>query len=480
MDSIKKFSDLEHIENNPKDVVIDFDKFPKININAKEIYNSRITGCFSDSKGTFHGNIVLSSLNKFVSQKTNLSRVDWKDSNLRDCRFIATSFDFGAFINCHVSNCHFQYCHYENVSITGTTLYEVEFLNCDLSQMVIENCYFYCCKFTNCKTSNKVFEQCLLIDCIFVNTDIQLDTIIENFGLEKVQFINSNIRDKSTDENYTLLEIKDLQNICLKNKTLQNIYKFKVEFFLKPEIIVEGSVLFDSIFRVSEWLVLCKSKTTFLNMFKLFHDFFIILFERNELPLFAIHKFKELIIWLSDKPEIKNNYELYPAIIGYDIGLSRLLSQSNQIIEGYQKHIEDKLTLLVEGPLSSDYYYNILTPFINGSFKITKIVKQNSPNLMDIVAVSTVIIQIIALFINTRVKVELVNNKNNKRKSKRKSKNKKFDEAITVYNIIDHAESSSDILKKYYTNPPVSYFVFNNYSSKDFGKIRKIIKNIHK
>jgi hypothetical protein len=476
MSDIKRYSKLEHIENNPKNLKIDFDEFSQINIKAKEIYNCTLTGRFSNTKGIFHGNIVLCYLKNFISDNSDLGMVDWKDANFRDCEFLSSSFDYGAFINCHVSNCIFDNCHFKNVSITGTVFWETHFLNCDLSHMVIENCYFYNCKFEFCKTSNKMLEQCLCIDSIFNNTDIQLDTIIENLGIERKYLISSNIRDKSVDEQYKILTIENLQNLCSSDENdLQNIFKFRIEFFLKPEVVSEGSILFDSVFKVNEWLPLCKSQLTFLNMFKLFHDLLIVLFERNNLPLFAIYKFRELTQWLSEKSEIKNNFELYPAIIGYDVGLTRILSQANKLIEECYKVGTNKLILLVEGPLHKKYYYTVMKKFIKGNFQILKIVKQNSPNLIEIVAVAGVILQIIGLFITTRVKVELPKKEKKRKKS---IKIKKREEFKSPYNLIEFEDKNNDILKMYFNQSTISHIIFSKHSTKDFGEMRKILINI--
>ena len=39
MDSIKKYSNLEHVENNPRNLSINSDEFSKVNTIVKEIYN---------------------------------------------------------------------------------------------------------------------------------------------------------------------------------------------------------------------------------------------------------------------------------------------------------------------------------------------------------------------------------------------------------------------------------------------------------
>lgn len=481
MNGIKKYSRLEHIELNPRDIKIDFDEFSKVNILVKEIYNCEITGTFTKDKGVFHGNIVMSYLRNFSSKSSDFSRVDWKDSNIRNSNFVATSFDFGAIINCHIAGCTFHRCHYENVSITGSDFFETVFIDCDLSHMVIENCNFYKCKFVGCKSSNKLFEQCLLINCFFKTTDIQLNTITENFGIVLRQVVNSNIRDAALDEKYKFLTLQELHNLCdLQKESLQNIFKFKIEYFLKPTITLNGSPLFDKIFDLKEWLPLCKARATFLNLFKLFHDFIVILFEQNKLSLYAIFKLRELTKTLCTIPQIKNDHEFYPALIGYDISLSRILSQVNKIVDNYERIEPNKIVLLVRGPLNSDYYYNVLRKFVVGDFKISKLIKQNSPNLLEIVAMSSVIVQIVSLFVTTRVKVELADKWLKRIGAVRKTQKVKTNfQSNKLYQFIDSEDDSNDLLKMYFTSKQIHRVRITDHSSKDFGKIRRIIIDIH-
>lgn len=475
MNNIKKYDELENIENNPKNIKINFDKFSKLNIKAWEIFNCELTGSLSDEKGKISSNVVMCNLNQFESTNSNFERIDWKDTNVRKSHFNKTSFDNSAVINCYFSESSFMLCHFKDVSITGTVFFETEFRDCDLSNMVIENCYFYNCQFNNCVTNNKLFEQCLLIGCAFNNTNIQLDTITENFGIEIKQLINSCIKDKANNRKYKFLKKSELKRLCNEEGNLHTIFRFKIDFFLEPEIVLHGSTLFDRIFNLNEWVPLFKVKSTFLNSFKLFHDFLIIHFERNNLPVYALYKLRELTKWLSEAPQIKNNFELYPILVGYDISLSRILSQTNQLIQQYGKDINNELILLVNGPLKKSYYETILKKFIQADFKIVNIVKQNSPNIMEIVAVTTVIIQIIALFVSTRVKVEL---KEKKHKNKKNSKLEKFEQP-SPYNLIEFGDKNEDILKMYFTQSTVPHIVFSKYKSKDFGMIREIIINIH-
>jgi len=479
MNEIKLFTGLDQIEQSPRNIKINFDAFSKINIRVKEIYNCEITGTVSKEKMVFHGNVVMSYLKDFKSQYADWDRVDWKDSNLRNSRFIQTSFDYGAFINCHIAGCVFDHCHYANVSITGTVFFETQFINCDLSHMVIENCNFYNCKFLNCTTSNKLFEQCLIIGCSFDETDIQLQTITENFGIEKKHLKNSKIRNAALDEKFRFLAYQDLLDLILiKNESIQNIFKFKVEYFLKPNIRLNGSILFDKAFDLNEWVPLCKARSTFLNSFKLFHDFIIIMFEQNNIPLYAIYKLRELTKTLSNLPVIQNDHEFYPSLIGYDISLSRILSQANKIVYDYEERNDKKISLLVNGPLDSIFYSRILEKFIEGDFRITKVIKQNSPNLLEIVAISSVIVQIVSLFVTTRVKVELTDKLLKKITKTRQKSNSTFQPEIS-YNLINMENEKDDLLKLYFTGKQINRISINEHSSKEFGKVRRIIVDIH-
>ena len=477
MNNITKLKS-EYVKNNPRDLTINFDEYDIINIKGKEIYNCKMSGYFSKIKGEFHNNVVLSSLTNFISDYSDFNHVDWKDSNLRKCSFHSSIFDFGAFINCHIAKCNFKKCRYSNVSVTGTIFYETEFYECDLSNMILENCYFYNCSFYKCKTSNKLFEQCLFVDCYFNKTNIQIDTITENIGIEKSNIKNSKIRSYSIDGNYKFLNKSDLHSLCCESdKTFQNIFKFKIEYFLNPKILLTGSKLFDVIFDIKEWLPICKVQTTFLNLFKLFHDFLVILFEQNKLPVFAIYKFKELTHSLSEAPFIKNRFELYPVLIGYDISISRILGPINILIEGYKE--ENCIKLLVEGPLNHEYYYNKFRKFINGNFEILRVQKQNSPNLMEIISISSVIIQIVALFVTTRVKIELKRKDENNVTKKCEIRIKNDISVYSLDSIENTNKNNEGIVKYYFTQSSLPQYKLSYLNSRELGNIRKIIVDIH-
>jgi uncharacterized protein YjbI with pentapeptide repeats len=296
MSGIKKYDKLQHIETNPRNIRIDFDEFKKIEIKAKEINNCEITGTYRNTSGIFHGNVVMSNLVGFNAENADLENIDWKDSNFRDCRFLDTSFDISAVINCQFSSCKFQRCHFSEAAITGSTFYEAIFLDCDLRNIVMENCRFFNCSFLKCRTTNKVFEHCLMFDSKFENTDIQLQTITENFGIEASQLKHSDIRSAALDENFEILYENDLRSLISKSDQLHDFYKFKIEYFLNPEITIVGSNLFDKIFKIKEWVPLCKAQATFINMFRSFHDFFLILFEQNKALLLVIYRLKTLTI----------------------------------------------------------------------------------------------------------------------------------------------------------------------------------------
>jgi uncharacterized protein YjbI with pentapeptide repeats len=483
MNDLKKYSRLENIEINPRNVKIDFDEFPSIKIIGKEIYNCEISGTFRKTSERFRGNVVMSSVINFTTDNADLNNVDWKDSNFRNCRFEKTSLDLSAIINCHFAKCKLIECHFDDMAITGSEFYDVEFYNCNLSNIVIESCRFFNCQFHRCKSSNKIFEHCLLFDCSFNNTDIQLQTIIENFGLEKKQTIHCNIRSASCDEEFTFLSESDLQKLySVEENSILDFYKFKIEYFLNPEITIEGSDSLDNVFNIEEWLPLCKARTTFINMFKSFHDFILILFEQNKTLLLCIYKLKYLTKRISDQDAIKSNFELYPVIMGYDIALARILSQANLILQDTNERVNKSITLLVEGPLDKDFYYNSLRSCIKGNFNIKYIKKQNSPNIMEIAAISSVIVQIIGLFVVTRVKLEFANRKvkkNTKHHIKKIQQKKEI--ALNLYELSRHSEEwdNNDLLQQYFSNSLTFNIEFQKFKTSEAGKVRKIIIDIY-
>jgi hypothetical protein len=167
---------------------------------------------------------------------------------------------------------------------------------------------------------------------------------------------------------------------------------------------------------------------------------------------------------------------------GYDLGLTRIISQADFTMISLGKKISNSISLLVEGPLDKEFYYKNIGECIKGTFEITQIKKQNSPNILEIAAVSGVIMQIIALFVVTRVKVEFAGKKHDKGRKKKKGEvTPKVQHNINPYQLFPSNSQSSeqDIFQLYLSTSRSVQMQYFEISSIEAGKIRHIIIDIH-
>jgi hypothetical protein len=394
---------------------INFDNYENLEINTKEIYKCILTGTFTE-KHSMKANIVLCKAEKLNTINGIFEAVDIKDSRFTQSDFKNTCFDNSSIINSFFTNTCFDNCTFYFVSITGTHFESVTFKNCNLDNMVIESCKFFDCEFINCHTSNKLIEQSLLFNSFFVNTEIEFETIINNFGLTCEHLTNSKIRKISNYPSYYYISDIDLQNI-LKENDLLNIEKFKIEYFLNSNMFLDGSDLLDTVFDIKNWLLTSEVPVTFVNNLNLFYDFLSYNYEHNKIaiyPLLRYHHLTGLLSNLRSKTTYIND-NLYPSLMGLHMALSRYVEYFCYLIEEYVKLQNNPLVFLVEaGPLDKSYYELRLKPlFKNSDIKILKIIKHNSPNELFIqyLGIGSEIVSaltpIIAMFLATRIKMEI-------------------------------------------------------------------------
>lgn len=398
----------ERAKNTPRELVIDFSKVEEINITAKEIYKCVLKGKIDGKHKIEHGNIILSRMEAMEVSSTDFAYVDFKDSNIIRTSFDRTSFDYGAIINCNIEETRFHSCHFQNVSITNTVFNQTVFEECDLSNMVIETCRFYNCQFLNCTTSNKLIESSLFHNTTFLKTDIQLQTITENFGLTANDISLSGIRNLSIREDFKYVD-KDFLERMLLTGEVNSIEKFKLEYFLDPSVLIEGSEFIDSTFKLEEWLKLVEIPATFINLLRYYHQFLTMKYEEGESPFYPLIKLHSLTASITNNIQV--NFDVYNQIMGIHMGLAREMEKFLDVTFQTLENTEHPLRFLVEGPVQKDYYANEFQfMFENTSSAVADVKLRNSPSELFI-SWETIkdIIPIISVFIATRVKIQFEN-----------------------------------------------------------------------
>lgn len=392
----------EVVLDDPKDMEIDFSKYKSFKVKSQEIKNSLLTGEHREFHKIHPANIVLSKVQNMHSLGGAFEYVDFKDSYILKTTFKQCSFDYAAIINCDFSETEFLNCTFHNVSITNTTFRRVSFVDCKLDHMVIESCKFDECSFINCTTSNKLFDYCLLLGCLFQETDLQVQTIIGNFGLTKQSLTRCHIRDKSAGEKFDFLDIEQLQDYSVST----GLEAFKLEYFCDEKIIQDGAEVFDKTFELDTWVATAKIALTFTNLITLYHEFLVDRYEKGLCAIYPIIRLHTITGYLVDSNSLEST--AMTAVYGVHMSLASYVEGYLALVSDSIKSLSNPLILLVNGPLQKDFYLSEMSYFFDhDGLSITKIIKHNSPNELFVSWQSVAnAVPIIALFLASRFKLE--------------------------------------------------------------------------
>jgi hypothetical protein len=384
-------------------VEINFTRLESFSTKSQEIRNSVLTGRHNSTHKLRPANIVLSRIVDLISDGGSFSYVDCKDSHFESAIFVGCEFDFAALINCEFRDSHFSGCSFHNVSVTGVDFHNVSFVGCALDHMVIENCRFWDCKFEKCTASNKLFEFCLLADCTFCSTDIQIHTIIGNYGITSSNLTECGIRDRSVGEDYRLMSNEDIRLFNVSTA----VEEFKVAYFLEPSIVIEGSPHFDLLFEPEAWLGTAKIPLTFANLIRLTQEFLFYLYERQRcltLPILKMHSLTGHLVQSERMSEAAAT-----TVYGVHMALARVAeSFITQVIQ-MGEAARNPLRLKVLGPLiPAHYIQNYPYIFDHDGLTIQSVRRMNSPNELALAWSNYAnLIPIIAVFLASRLKFEL-------------------------------------------------------------------------
>ena len=399
-------NEINEIELNPNNRTINFDLIDKISLPRVDIKNCTITGTVLKGVHSLgKGNLLNCELRDLFAKESDFEYVDFKDCSVKYSNFSKSSFDFGAIINNVFRQCIFEQCHFHNMSITESRFYNVDFSNCDLSNMVIKGCSFHNCKFKNCATSNKLIESSLIFDCTFENTDIQVETILENFGLVSENLISTKIRTGRIRDRHVFIQAQELLKA---NKNSSAFDRLKIAYFLDNTLFITGDDTIDEIFKIENWLVLCRIPSTFTNLLGLFLDFLLYEYEKDKVLLIILLKFQEMTSLLVE--QVKIQQELYKSVMGVHMTLARYAEMFLTLLFTLDKEVDrPEFYLKVNGPVDTSYYEQELRHFLLwNEVSVRDVRKMNSPNILTLVSSNIHAISIIiGVLLSTRLKIEL-------------------------------------------------------------------------
>jgi len=385
---------------------VDLAQITPADVFVSELRQVVITGKLTNYVVPNRCNFIASRLVHFLTDGVDFSRCDFKDNAILSCKFKRTRFRNLSFTLNTVQGCQFQSCKFGDTVLQNCEFYDTEFTACDFKNLVIKDCTFNRCRFTQCRTSNKLFEMCLLTECGFAQTELQVQTIEENFGLCETQ-LEQPLRSDRTDHVHETLSREQLRERLRIER--QPLARLGLHYFLVGDLLA-GSAHLDAALDVAYWVRTQATQGSFTTNLARLCEFLLWLHDRNELAYLPLVQLHQVTGALAEAvPAVARTRQTEFAAYGAHLSLARQIDPLVQLLSEWRGSQRRTLTLLVQGKHTHEFYHNQLAEmFARGNPRIVSLVPHNSPWEMALSfphggAVSA----FIALFFSTRTQIEL-------------------------------------------------------------------------
>jgi uncharacterized protein YjbI with pentapeptide repeats len=373
-----------------------------------DLVNYRLTGTIPQGPDFRIVNFVGCILHDVRADGVDFSECDFKDSLLNGATFSSCKFDGGTFATTFFSDTEFRECTFYNLAAHSCDFRRVQFINCDLTNLLVKSSRFSQCSFENCITSNKICEMSTLFDVTFSNTAIQIDTIVNNFGITSDHLHHSQIRSGRVREAHSSLSIEHLTALVESEKG-SALERLSLEYFL-THTLLNGSPRLDQSLDITRWTRIYRNPGSFIELLDKFAEFLIYLYDENRLALHAIILLHHVTGTLADA--ISPGEKLHRVAIslgGTHLILSRIVEEFLQGLDLASQSFKNSIVLLVDGPEDPAYFQDALGPWIqNEGVVISRLRPRNSPLSLELTASNAAaLLPVLAVFLATRTKLEI-------------------------------------------------------------------------
>lgn len=372
-----------------------------------ELRGAELTGLLRNRQTARACNIIESVLHSLTTESVDFTRCDFKDNAIRSCQFRDSKFGSSSMAYNTVVNSIFEGCAFQDTDIQNCEFDRTTFIRCDLRNILVKSCTFNQCEFRGCQTNNKVFETCRLTECSFHSTELQVQTVAENFGLT-ARSLHGTLRDNRGDARHRKLAPNDLRR-WVRSDATHPLQKLCLHYFLE-ESLLDGSTHLDTCLNVASWLPAFRTAGSFAVVLNRWIEFLLWLYERDQLAvhtLIRLHSMTDgLLRALGDRASQR---QALATISGVHLSLARPVDNFLIVLEQCAASLNRELALLVEGGESKAHYYRALRPLFDRSpAEITRLTEHNSPwELVVSFASGTSPLLFVALFLATRTRIEL-------------------------------------------------------------------------
>jgi uncharacterized protein YjbI with pentapeptide repeats len=395
------------LEGDAGEREIDLTKVAPADLFQNDLIRYRVTGTVPPGSDFSVANFIGCELYDFTAEGIEFSDCDFKDTLIKGTVFSDCSFNGGTFATTFISETEFRRCTFYNNAAYGCDFRGVHFVDCDLTNLLVKSSRFSQCTFENCVTSNKICEMSTLFGVAFVNTPIQIETITDNFGLTSADLRSAPIRSARVREPYRTFSDNDIKAL-LKSQKLSGLEKLTLEYFL-THTLVNGSALLDESLNIARWTRIYRNPGSFVELLDKFAEFLLHLYDDNKLTAHPILLLHHITSTLSETlPSEEELHRVAMSLGGVHLILSRVVEAYLRVLDLITQRTAGSVAFLAEGPTDPDYFRKELEPWLGAEgVEITRL-ERNSPLFIEFSAPDLVsLLPIIAIFLATRVKLDI-------------------------------------------------------------------------
>jgi len=248
---------------------------------------------------------------------------------------------------------------------------------------------------------------CRFAECRFAETDLQLQTLTQNFGLVASKF-TGRIRDNRADGPHRTLSVRGLKKY-LQTASLTSVQALGIEYFFS-ETLLTSSLRLDRTFSVETWLSMFRTAGSFSIVLSKWVEFLLWLYDKDRVTihtLLQVHSMTDELLTKVVGTSASSN--AITSISGIHMSLARAVDEYLVLLGCYCEEHRSKIAFLVEGHHTKSYYYrNLSSLFSRAPARITRLVRHNSPWDLEITFTgATGVMLFLALFLASRTRIEL-------------------------------------------------------------------------
>jgi len=400
--------DASEVEARPLRLHINFSLFAALNFTARDIHFCRLEGEMGASHLLNAANVVSCELVNLHAKHTVWRRTDVKDCSLKDTVIDDSDMHFTSWLSNVFIDISFSRVTLTDVVMSDCTFIRAVFTDCNLSHMLMKRCSFIDCTFQRCQTSNKLIEASVLRHTRFEGTDLEVATILENYGLSSTLCSDVVVYlDRPTG---VVADLNRLRQDA-EGDSLLPIQQLKLAYFITGSLPVN---VLERALDVSSWLPLCRVPSSFALLLDGFATFLLGEFENDSLiaaPLLRLYSTaRGLAGTLATSTDTPLQVEFEAAIAAASLKLLPIFEQHLELTQALSIVHFPRATFLAEGPTNIVYFDSLLREVLGdrAPFHVESVAPMNSPSLLTLlVEHEGTLATLISVFLASRLRLEI-------------------------------------------------------------------------